>query len=125
SYGMVSSCAAQVERNTRVLQASGRSFRMMPRDYVLSRFPPRVDDLGSRLNKEVELTLRGGSAEMDKSLIERIIDPLTHLVRNSLDHGIEQKEERARKGKSVVGTLILSAEHHGGNIIIEVTDDGA
>ncbi|MGX5149826.1 ATP-binding protein, partial [Enterobacter hormaechei] len=71
------------------------------------------------------LTLRGGSAELDKSLIERIIDPLTHLVRNSLDHGIEQKEERARKGKSVVGNLILSAEHHGGNIIIEVTDDGA
>ncbi|HHA2325530.1 TPA: chemotaxis protein CheA [Enterobacter hormaechei subsp. xiangfangensis] len=125
SYDMLSSCVAQMVRNTRELQSSVMSIRMMPMDYVFSRFPRLVHDLGSRLNKEVELTLRGGSAELDKSLIERIIDPLTHLVRNSLDHGIEQKEERARKGKSVVGNLILSAEHHGGNIIIEVTDDGA
>ncbi|TKV07885.1 chemotaxis protein CheA [Citrobacter sp. wls619] len=125
SFDLLSNCVAQMERNTRELQASVMSIRMMPMDYVFSRFPRLVHDLGSRLNKEVELTLRGGSAELDKSLIERIIDPLTHLVRNSLDHGIEEKEMRAEKGKPVVGSLILSAEHHGGNIVIEVIDDGA
>ncbi|WP_431138710.1 chemotaxis protein CheA [Enterobacter mori] len=125
SYDLLSGCVAQMERNTRELQESVMSIRMMPMDYVFSRFPRLVHDLGSRLNKEVELTLKGGSAELDKSLIERIIDPLTHLVRNSLDHGIEEKEMRAAKGKPVTGNLTLSAEHHGGNIVIEVSDDGA
>ena len=125
SYDLLSSCVAQMERNTRELQESVMSIRMMPMDYVFSRFPRLVHDLGARLNKEVELTLKGGSAELDKSLIERIIDPLTHLVRNSLDHGIEEKEVRAAKGKPVTGNLTLSAEHHGGNIVIEVSDDGA
>ncbi|MCM7512662.1 chemotaxis protein CheA [Enterobacter hormaechei] len=125
SYDLLSSCVAQMERNTRELQESVMSIRMMPMDYVFSRFPRLVHDLGSRLNKEVELTLKGGSAELDKSLIERIIDPLTHLVRNSLDHGIEEKEVRVAKGKPVTGNLTLSAEHHGGNIVIEVSDDGA
>lgn len=123
--GMLLSSVAQLERNARELQESVMSIRMMPMDYVFSRFPRLVHDLGSRLNKNVELTLKGGSAELDKSLIERIIDPLTHLVRNSLDHGIEPKEKRLAKGKPEVGNLILSAEHHGGNIVIEVTDDGA
>ncbi len=125
SYDLLSGCVAQMERNTRELQESVMSIRMMPMDYVFSRFPRLVHDLGSRLNKQVELTLKGGSAELDKSLIERIIDPLTHLVRNSLDHGIEEKEVRVAKGKSAVGNLTLSAEHHGGNIVIEVSDDGA
>ena len=125
SYDLLSNCVAQMERNTRELQESVMSIRMMPMDYVFSRFPRLVHDLGSRLNKEVELTLKGGSAELDKSLIERIIDPLTHLVRNSLDHGIESRESRLGKGKSPVGNLTLSAEHHGGNIVIEVSDDGA
>ncbi|EMM6514672.1 chemotaxis protein CheA [Enterobacter ludwigii] len=125
SYDLLSGCVAQMERNTRELQESVMSIRMMPMDYVFSRFPRLVHDLGSRLNKQVELTLKGGSAELDKSLIERIIDPLTHLVRNSLDHGIEEKEVRVAKGKSEVGNLTLSAEHHGGNIVIEVSDDGA
>jgi two-component system chemotaxis sensor kinase CheA len=125
SYDLLSGCVAQMERNTRELQESVMSIRMMPMDYVFSRFPRLVHDLGSRLNKQVELTLMGGSAELDKSLIERIIDPLTHLVRNSLDHGIEEKEMRVAKGKSEVGNLTLSAEHHGGNIVIEVSDDGA
>ncbi|VTT27960.1 Chemotaxis protein CheA [Klebsiella pneumoniae] len=124
-YGMLLSSVAQLERNARELQQSVMSIRMMPMDYVFSRFPRLVHDLGSRLNKDVALTLKGGSAELDKSLIERIIDPLTHLVRNSLDHGIEEKEERLRKGKSATGNLTLSAEHHGGNIVIEVIDDGA
>lgn len=125
SYDLLSSCVAQMERNTRELQESVMSIRMMPMDYVFSRFPRLVHDLGARLNKQVELILKGGSAELDKSLIERIIDPLTHLVRNSLDHGIEETEMRVAKGKSPVGTLTLSAEHHGGNIVIEVSDDGA
>ncbi|KML24115.1 chemotaxis protein CheA [Leclercia adecarboxylata] len=115
----------QMERNARDLQESVMSIRMMPMEYVFSRFPRLVHDLASKLNKEVELTLIGGSAELDKSLIERIIDPLTHLVRNSLDHGIEPVEVRRANGKPEKGNLLLSAEHHGGNIIIEVTDDGA
>jgi two-component system chemotaxis sensor kinase CheA len=118
-------CVAQMERNTRELQESVMSIRMMPMDYVFSRFPRLVHDLGSRLDKQVELTLKGGSAELDKSLIERIIDPLTHLVRNSLDHGIEAKAQRIAQGKPSTGNLTLSAEHHGGNIVIEVIDDGA
>lgn len=116
---------AQLERNARDLQESVMSIRMMPMDYVFSRFPRLVHDLAGKLNKEVELTLVGGSAELDKRLIEQIVDPLTHLVRNSLDHGIEPVEVRRANGKAEKGNLVLSAEHHGGNIIIEVTDDGA
>lgn len=116
---------AQLERNARDLQESVMSIRMMPMEYVFSRFPRLVHDLAGKLDKKVKLTLKGGSAELDKSLIERIIDPLTHLVRNSLDHGIEPMESRQQKGKPEVGNLILSAEHHGGNVVIEVIDDGA
>lgn len=116
---------AQLERNARDLQESVMSIRMMPMEYVFSRFPRLVHDLASKLDKKVELTLRGGSAELDKGLIEKIIDPLTHLVRNSLDHGIESVEARLAKGKQEKGNLILSAEHNGGNIVIEVIDDGA
>ena len=115
----------QLQRNARDLQESVMSIRMMPMEYVFSRFPRLVRDLASKLNKQIELTLMGSSTELDKSLIERIIDPLTHLVRNSLDHGIELPENRVAAGKSPVGNLILSAEHQGGNICIEVTDDGA
>ncbi|MTD37448.1 chemotaxis protein CheA [Erwinia sp. CPCC 100877] len=115
----------QLERNARDLQESVMSIRMMPMEYVFSRFPRLVRDLAGKLQKQVELTLHGGSAELDKSLIERIIDPLTHLVRNSIDHGIEDAETRLAKGKSARGNLILSAEHQGGNIVIEVIDDGA
>ncbi|PNM24092.1 chemotaxis protein CheA [Yersinia enterocolitica] len=115
----------QLERNARDLQESVMSIRMMPMEYVFSRFPRLVRDLASKLNKQVELTLLGSSTELDKSLIERIIDPLTHLVRNSLDHGIEDAETRIAAGKSPVGNLTLSAEHQGGNICIEVLDDGA
>jgi two-component system chemotaxis sensor kinase CheA len=115
----------QLERNARDLQESVMSIRMMPMEYVFSRFPRLVRDLAGKLQKQVELTLHGGSAELDKSLIERIIDPLTHLVRNSIDHGIEDGETRLAKGKSARGNLILSAEHQGGNIVIEVIDDGA
>lgn len=114
-----------LERNARDLQESVMSIRMMPMEYVFSRFPRLVHDLAGKLNKDVELTLVGGSAELDKSLIEQIVDPLTHLVRNSLDHGIEPIDARREAGKPDKGKLTLSAEHHGGNIVIQVSDDGA
>ncbi|MFM0282502.1 chemotaxis protein CheA [Paraburkholderia sediminicola] len=116
---------AQLERNARDLQEAVMSIRMMPMDYVFSRFPRLVRDLAAKLGKEVELVTFGQATELDKSLIERIIDPLTHLVRNSLDHGIETVEARRAAGKDATGQLVLSAAHHGGNIVIEVSDDGA
>jgi len=125
NHGDLITSMGQLQRNARDLQESVMSIRMMPMEYVFSRFPRLVRDLAGKLNKQIELTLMGSSTELDKSLIERIIDPLTHLVRNSLDHGIELPENRVAAGKSPVGNLILSAEHQGGNICIEVTDDGA
>ncbi|WP_277189333.1 chemotaxis protein CheA [Caballeronia sp. BR00000012568055] len=116
---------AQLERNARDLQEAVMSIRMMPMDYVFSRFPRLVRDIAGKLGKEVELVTFGQATELDKSLIERIIDPLTHLVRNSLDHGIETVEARRAAGKPTTGQLVLSAAHHGGNIVIEVSDDGA
>jgi two-component system chemotaxis sensor kinase CheA len=83
-----------------------------------------VRDLAGKLGKKVEIITRGAATELDKGLIERIVDPLTHLVRNSVDHGIEMPEQRRIAGKSETGKLILSAAHQGGNIVIEVTDDG-
>lgn len=125
THGDLITSMGQLQRNARDLQESVMSIRMMPMEYVFSRFPRLVRDLATKLNKQIELTLIGSSTELDKSLIERIIDPLTHLVRNSLDHGIELPEVRVAAGKSAVGNLVLSAEHQGGNICIEVTDDGA
>ncbi|KVJ82727.1 chemotaxis protein CheA [Enterobacter hormaechei] len=125
THGDLITSMGQLQRNARDLQESVMSIRRMPMEYVFSRFPRLVRDLAGKLNKQIELTLMGSSTELDKSLIERIIDPLTHLVRNSLDHGIELPENRVAAGKSPVGNLILSAEHQGGNICIEVTDDGA
>ena len=124
-HGALFNTVNQLERNARDLQESVMSIRMMPMEYVFSRFPRLVRDLAAKLGKKVELTLQGGSTELDKSLIERIIDPLTHLVRNSLDHGVESAEKRRAAGKSAEGNLVLSAEHRGGSICIEVTDDGA
>ncbi|MGO3891735.1 MAG: chemotaxis protein CheA [Paenalcaligenes sp.] len=114
----------QLERNARDLQESVMSIRMMPMDYVFSRFPRVVRENAARLDKQIRLVTKGQSTELDKSLIERIIDPLTHLVRNSIDHGIETPEKREAAGKSREGTLTLSAQHQGGHIIIEVIDDG-
>ncbi len=115
----------QLERNTRDLQESVMSIRMMPMSVVFSRFPRVVRDLSQKLGKQVELKTSGESTELDRGLIERITDPLTHLIRNSLDHGIEMPDERAAKGKQPVGTITLSAYHQSGNIVIEVGDDGA
>ena len=115
---------SQLTRNTRDLQEAVMSIRMMPMDYVFSRFPRMVRDLASKLGKKVEFVTHGAATELDKGLIERIVDPLTHLVRNSIDHGIEMPETRLTAGKSASGQLSLSAGHQGGNIIIEVSDDG-
>ncbi len=115
----------QLERNARDLQEAVMSIRMMPMDYVFSRFPRLVRDIAGKMGKQIELQTYGRATELDKSLIERIIDPLTHLVRNSLDHGIETPEKRVASGKDPVGQLVLSAQHNGGNIVIEVSDDGA
>ncbi|MCQ9376197.1 chemotaxis protein CheW [Methyloversatilis sp. XJ19-13] len=115
----------QLERNTRDLQESVMSIRMLPMSTVFSRFPRVVRDLSQKLGKKVRLVLAGESTELDKGLIERISDPLTHLVRNSLDHGVETPEVRAARGKPEEGTITLKASHQGGNIVIEVGDDGA
>lgn len=115
----------QLERNTRDLQESVMSIRMMPISFVFSRFPRVVRDLAGKLGKQVELILVGENTELDKSLIEKISDPLTHLVRNSLDHGIETPDKRLAAGKPEKGTITLTASHQGGSIIIEVADDGA
>jgi len=115
---------SQLTRNTRDLQEAVMSIRMMPMDFVFSRFPRMVRDLATKLGKKVDFITNGAATELDKGLIERIVDPLTHLVRNSIDHGIEMPEVRRAAGKSDAGRLFLSASHQGGNIIIEVSDDG-
>jgi two-component system, chemotaxis family, sensor kinase CheA len=113
-----------LERNTRHLQESVMSIRMIPMAVVFNRFPRMLRDLASKLSKQVELETVGEATELDKSLIEKITDPLTHLVRNSLDHGIETPKERLEAGKTAHGTITLSAQHSGGSIVIEVRDDG-
>jgi two-component system chemotaxis sensor kinase CheA len=118
------SSVSQLTRNTRELQEAVMSIRMMPMDFVFSRFPRMVRDLAGKLGKKVDFITHGAATELDKGLIERIVDPLTHLVRNSIDHGIEMPAARAAAGKSEAGRLFLSAGHQGGNIVIEVADDG-
>jgi two-component system chemotaxis sensor kinase CheA len=115
---------SQLTRNARDLQEAVMSIRMMPMDFVFSRFPRMVRDLAGKLGKKVDFITNGAATELDKGLIERIVDPLTHLVRNSIDHGIEMPAARVAAGKSESGRLFLSAAHQGGNIVIEVADDG-
>ena len=114
----------QLERNTRELQESVMRIRMFPISFSFNRFPRMVHDLSSQLGKKVELKISGESTELDKTVMEKISDPLVHLVRNSLDHGIETPEVRVAKGKPETGIVHLNAYHRGGNIIIEVSDDG-
>lgn len=114
-----------LQRNARDLQEAVMSIRMIPMEFVFSRFPRVVRDTAGKLEKDIELVTEGKSTELDKSLVERITDPLTHLVRNSLDHGIEMPDDREAVGKPRTGQLTLSARHQGGNILIEVKDDGA
>jgi two-component system chemotaxis sensor kinase CheA len=113
-----------LERNTRDLQEAVISVRMLPVDAVFKRFPRLVRDLAGRLGKQVTLKTFGESTELDKGLIEKISDPMVHLVRNAIDHGLETTEDRIKAGKDPVGTITLAASHQGGNIIIEVSDDG-
>ena len=113
-----------LERTTRDLQESVMSIRMIPMSEVFGRFPRMLRDLAARLGKQVELRTIGEATELDKGMIEKLTDPLTHLVRNSLDHGIELPEQRLAAGKAAQGTLTLSAQHEGGCILIQVRDDG-
>jgi len=113
-----------LERNTRDLQEAVISVRMLPVDAVFKRFPRLVRDLAGRLGKQVTLKTFGESTELDKGLIEKISDPMVHLVRNAIDHGLETTEDRIKAGKDPTGTITLAASHQGGNIIIEVSDDG-
>ncbi|MFZ2824537.1 chemotaxis protein CheA [Hydrogenophaga sp.] len=115
---------ADLDRNTRDLQEAVMSIRMIPMSIVFNRFPRMLRDLAAKLGKKVELITHGEATELDKGLIEKITDPLTHLIRNSCDHGIEMPDERLAKGKADHGTITLSATHQGGSILIEVRDDG-
>jgi two-component system, chemotaxis family, sensor kinase CheA len=115
---------ADLERNTRDLQEAVMSIRMIPMSLVFNRFPRMLRDLAGKLGKKVELVQVGEATELDKGLVEKITDPLTHLVRNSCDHGIELPAERLAKGKPEHGTITLAASHQGGSIVIEVRDDG-
>ncbi|PCJ21927.1 MAG: chemotaxis protein CheA [Gammaproteobacteria bacterium] len=115
---------SQLEHNTRELQESVMKIRMLPISFAFSRFPRLVRDIGQQLDKKVQLLLLGEQTELDKTVMEKIGDPLTHLVRNSLDHGLEPPAERLAAGKPEVGQLTLNAFHQGGNIVIEVKDDG-
>lgn len=113
-----------LDRNTRDLQESVMSIRMIPMSIVFSRFPRMLRDLANKIGKKVDFVTQGEATELDKGLVEKITDPLTHLVRNSCDHGIEMPEDRIRAGKPEMGTITLSAAHQGGSIVIEVRDDG-
>ncbi len=116
---------AQLERNTRELQENVMQIRMHPISFSFKRFPRLVHDLSSKMNKKIELRISGEQTELDKTVLEKIGDPLVHLIRNSLDHGIEMPEQRKAAGKSETGLLHLNAYHEGGNIVIEIIDDGA
>lgn len=116
---------AQLMRNTQELQESVLQIRMLPIQFCFKRFPRLVHDISQQLGKEVKLQLSGEDTELDKTVLERINDPLVHLVRNALDHGFEPAEQRRKAGKPETGTLTMNAFHESGNIIVEVGDDGA
>lgn len=123
-HQQLASGLADLERNTRDLQEAVMSIRMIPMSLVFNRFPRMLRDLAGKLGKKVELVQVGEATELDKGLVEKITDPLTHLVRNSCDHGIELPADRIAKGKPETGTITLIASHQGGSIVIEVRDDG-
>ncbi|MES2091734.1 MAG: chemotaxis protein CheW [Pseudomonadota bacterium] len=123
-YQQLNSGLTDLDRNTRDLQEAVMSIRMIPMSTVFSRFPRMLRDLANKLGKKVEMVTVGDATELDKGLVEKITDPLTHLVRNSCDHGVEMPADRLAKGKPEVGTITLAASHQGGSIVIEVRDDG-
>ncbi|BFM05985.1 chemotaxis protein CheA [Halioxenophilus aromaticivorans] len=114
----------QLQQNTRELQESVMRIRMLPISFTFNRFPRMIRDLSMKTGKKVDLVLSGEQTELDKTVMEQIGDPLVHLVRNAIDHGLEMPEERAAAGKDETGKIQLNAEHRGGNIVIEITDDG-
>ncbi len=116
---------SQLERNTRELQENVMRIRMLPISFSFNRFPRLVHDLSTQLGKQVELILSGENTELDKTVLEKMSDPLVHLVRNALDHGIELPEQRKQAGKPEIGKLYLNAFHQGGSIVIQISDDGA
>ncbi len=116
---------AQLARHTRELQESVMGIRMLPIGSVFNRFPRMVRDISQKLGKQVKLELVGEQTELDKTVLEKIGDPMVHLVRNAIDHGLETPEKRRAAGKGDLGTLKLEASHRGGNIVVEVSDDGA
>lgn len=118
------SVAAELERNTREIQEAVMSIRMLPVSFVFNRFPRVVRDLSAKLGKSIDLIIEGGETELDKGLTEKLADPLTHLVRNSIDHGIESLEIRKERGKNPTGTVVLRAAQQGGSIVISISDDG-
>ncbi len=118
------SVAAELERNTREIQEAVMSIRMLPVSFVFNRFPRVVRDLSTKLGKSIDLIIEGGETELDKGLTEKLVDPLTHLVRNSIDHGIESAEVRKARGKKATGTVLLRAAQQGGSIVISISDDG-
>ena len=115
----------QLERNSRELQETAMQIRMLPISSSFNRFPRLIRDLSGKLDKKVELKITGENTELDKTVLEKIGDPLVHLVRNSLDHGLETPDVRRANGKPETGIIELNAYHEGGNIVIEVVDDGA
>jgi len=123
-HQQLSAGLADLQRNTRDLQEAVMSIRMIPMSMIFNRYPRMLRDLAGKLGKRVELVTQGEATELDKGLVEKITDPLTHLVRNSCDHGIELPEERIARGKPAHGTVTLAASHQGGSILIEVRDDG-
>ena len=114
----------ELSRNTRDIQEAVMSMRMLPVSFVFNRFPRVIRDLSSKLEKKIELEIEGGHTEVDKGMIEKLVDPLTHLVRNSVDHGIESPEKRKQNNKPESGTITLKAEQRGGNVFIQIVDDG-
>ena len=120
----MSAALLQLDRQTRELQERVMGIRMVPVEMVFSRFPRMVHELGRQLGKDVELVMEGQATELDKTFIEMLVDPLTHLVRNAVDHGMETKAERQQSGKAAMGTIALRASSRGGHIHIEVKDDG-
>ncbi len=116
---------SQLERNTRELQENVMRIRMLPISFAFNRFPRMVHDLSQKMGKQIELKMSGENTELDKTVMEKIVDPLVHLVRNSVDHGVEMPEARRACGKPETGLVHLNAYHKGGNIVIEISDDGA
>lgn len=123
-YEPLQGAVEQIARHTRDLRESVMSIRMLPVSTVFNRFPRLVRELAGRLGKDVTLKTSGDDTELDKGLIEQIVDPLTHLIRNALDHGIETPEQRVASCKPATGTIMLRSSHQGGNVLIEIEDDG-